>query len=482
MNKNSIQIYYHILLSIILTTHGCIKNEEENLEKRQENGKADSIENPNPIQPGECPDGEPFLPNGKPATWTFMVYTVADNNLESYEIGDINEMEAGYEDTDAVNVLVQLDKISRKGMWRYKIQHDTNFHKITSPLLSYTEEEPDSGDWKTLASFGEWGVKCFPAQNYVLIIEGHGNGWTDRMNPVIRENRDEAISEGETFREIAFDETNNSSIFISKLAMALNYISSSITSSSNTEQKQKLLIYGSDACLMQTIEVEWQLKDYVSYVIGSEESEPATGWPYDRILSELSMQPDFYAQNPEKLGELITTSYGAEYSGSSGEARRRTTLSTINTSHIEEAESKFKSIAPLLLELLPQIHEIVWDARDKSFDFGETYTDMGKFLTELKINIQRMVEESEGNIEENEKEKLQTLVQEINDFLSLIPNLVTAKYSGTALRGASGISIFFPYTPSTWFLDLESYSKCPFGIETKWNEFINSLIQNYPYN
>ena len=98
----------------------------------------------------------PTLPNGKPATWTILHYAAADNNLEDVLLQDINEMEAGHGGTSSVNVVVQLDRRSESGVWRYHVKPDSDRSTINSKLVGHSEEEPDSGDWRTLASFGQW--------------------------------------------------------------------------------------------------------------------------------------------------------------------------------------------------------------------------------------------------------------------------------------------------------------------------------------
>ena len=47
-------------------------------------------------------------------------------------------------------------------------------------------------------------------------------------------------------------------------------------------------VLGFDACLMNMIEVAYQLKGTAQVVVGSEELEPGEGWPYHRVLETLS--------------------------------------------------------------------------------------------------------------------------------------------------------------------------------------------------
>ena len=79
---------------------------------------------------------------------------------------------------------------------------------------------------------------------------------------------------------------------------------------------RKLDILGMDACLMNMAEVSYQVKNSVLYTVGSEETEPVDGWPYDTILTALSKQPDM---SPIELSKLIVKYYINSYKGS-GEA------------------------------------------------------------------------------------------------------------------------------------------------------------------
>ena len=47
----------------------------------------------------------------------------------------------------------------------------------------------------------------------------------------------------------------------------------------------KLDLLGMDACLMSMAEVGYQIRGSASFTVGSEQTEPGDGWPYDRILT-----------------------------------------------------------------------------------------------------------------------------------------------------------------------------------------------------
>ena len=102
------------VLSVGLSSNGCAVDTGEQAWDATGTG----------IDPGSCPGGRPHLVDGRPATWTVLHYAAADNNLEKVIVGDIDEMELGHQGSRNVNVIVQLDKRSEAGRWRYRIEPD----------------------------------------------------------------------------------------------------------------------------------------------------------------------------------------------------------------------------------------------------------------------------------------------------------------------------------------------------------------------
>ncbi|MDP2725364.1 MAG: clostripain-related cysteine peptidase, partial [Syntrophales bacterium] len=62
-----------------------------------------------------------------------------------------------------------------------------------------------------------------------------------------------------------------------------------------------------DACLMNMVEVAYQLRDSVSYIVGPEIEEPFDGcWPYAEILAYLTAKP---AKDPATVASEIVKRY-----------------------------------------------------------------------------------------------------------------------------------------------------------------------------
>lgn len=191
----------------------------------------------------------PAVPQEK-KKWTILQYSAADNNLESFMLDDIDEMERVGSDANT-NLVVQVD--TGKQMRRILLQQDAN-KGIASP--SVEESGPiNMSDSRTLADFIEWGVKNYPAEHYMLVISDHGDG----------------------YRGAVQDQSHGGWMSLKEIHKGL--------SDAEAKTGVKLDILGFDACNMGSTEVAYELKDRASYLIASEKTEGGAGWSYDQWLS-----------------------------------------------------------------------------------------------------------------------------------------------------------------------------------------------------
>jgi hypothetical protein len=112
------------------------------------------------------------------AKWTVMVYFAADNDLEEEAIADLKEMKK-VGSTDEVNIVAQLDSRGRGKTFRFLIGDDqtTLDEDVVGEL-----PEINTGDPRELTDFIVWGAKTYGAENYMLVLWGHGRGWEDLDN------------------------------------------------------------------------------------------------------------------------------------------------------------------------------------------------------------------------------------------------------------------------------------------------------------
>ena len=195
--------------------------------------------------------------------WSVLIYMNGDNDLAPYTFSDLQEM-AGVGSSLDVDIVVQQDTDQDDGSHRYHVQRAENLTTALKQSHLATLPEQDSGDLQTLVDFLAFGVKNFPAQHYMVIIWSHGTGYAGGISP---------------------DYSSASQLTLAQLNTALEYLQYTHLGG------RKIDIYASDACLMQSLEVIYALRQRARYIIGSANREQKQGWPYREILQYLVTHP-----------------------------------------------------------------------------------------------------------------------------------------------------------------------------------------------
>jgi hypothetical protein len=101
------------------------------------------------------------------ATWTVLVYMVADNDLDEYTETDLLELELGGSSPD-VNVLILMDKLYEPVV----LMTIENHKRVVLEELG----ELNMGAQATMEWFLEYSDSNFPAEHMVLFFWDHGSG------------------------------------------------------------------------------------------------------------------------------------------------------------------------------------------------------------------------------------------------------------------------------------------------------------------
>ena len=212
--------------------------------------------------------------------WVVLIYQKADSLLEPYALADLYEMEAGGEGTGTrlnTDILVHFDVPSsdhtkRLHIFPTKLSYDKSrtieFYKnknitqgIHSPII--TSKKKNGSESQRLTEFLEWGITNYPAKHYMLIVWGHGQGWG---------------SSGSSFGGIFQNETGAKMDIVS-LKEVLKDITQRVL-------KKPFDLYASDSCLMQQVEVAYEIAPYTRFIVGSPQVQNFLGLPY-RALTQL---------------------------------------------------------------------------------------------------------------------------------------------------------------------------------------------------
>lgn len=391
------------------------------------------------------------------AKTTFMVYLDADNDLESFGIDDINEMEM-VGSTPEINIIVQIDRAvgfdasneDWKGARRYFINHDTDGNVISSTLLDDLDEV-DMADPNTLINFTTWGMQSYPAEKYVLVLWNHGSGWKYISQTTSKPWEDkkgltELQSQKETekpVKGIIVDYSSGNTLSLEELKQALNTIKI------NTNKTIDLL--GFDACLMQMVEVNYQVRNYSKVVVGSEQTEPGDGWPYDLILTNLTNNPDW---NPYQLGSNIVSNYMASYSPTSG-----VTQSAVNQTKISNLKTRIDNFAEVLSNNLVNYKTQIKNVRENTQSYNDDdYIDFYHFAQLIKSYIPDS-----------------TIQNAANQVMESVNETVFAEAHGSGSPYSHGLTIYFPKTKIEF---MSSYKTIDFSIDASWDDFLEKYYSN----
>jgi hypothetical protein len=208
--------------------------------------------------------------------WTVLIYMAAENNLAPYALWDLYEMEAGFESghyagsTKKLDLLVQYETTQNQDVQRYHIrqssaQYDRKLHYDTfvnhdstmleSPIIEHFSKNNSKTESQKFKDFLKWGKKNYPSKNLMVILWGHGKG----------------------FSGLAYNDRTQNHLTVRELKNSL----------STALEGQPIDVYVSDACLMQTIEVASELSQ-VHYIVGSSNVQSYQGLPYRRMFYEIN--------------------------------------------------------------------------------------------------------------------------------------------------------------------------------------------------
>ncbi len=413
--------------------------------------------------------------------WTMLAYLAGDNNLAAAGEEDIEEMKQ-VGSTEEINAVVQFDNADEAGMTRrYCLHKGTTAAKDVVQSLGKT----NTGDPKVLRAFIEWGVKNYPADHYLLVLWNHGSGWDDSnlyhgdylggaAPPVSRKGTkiSAGAREGKTAEPLAYG-VARAGLRRSRRALFVNTVRQMMSTRAiafddaardfldNMEMKsilmdmagmigRKIDVVGFDACLMSMVEVAYQIKGTADYCVGSEETEPGDGWPYDRILKRLAAEP---SMSPADLSKTITREYMASY-----KRGEDVTLSASDLSALEPLAASIDALAKKLRNAVngASTSAAVVTARLRAQEYSEPYDDycdlvdvcslLSHYVPDLACECDAVKAAAAGVVIEN-------------------------GFQGAGMANSHGLSIYFPKKRMC-----RLYSSLDFVKNNAWPSFLSSYL------
>jgi hypothetical protein len=402
--------------------------------------------------------------------WTVMVWMAGDNDLEDFGDKDLEEMKR-VGSTNDVNVVVQFDSMRDDRTRRYFVTRGG------TPSGDVVEElgETNTGDPAVAVDFFRWAIERYPAERLLGVIWNHGSGIDEtdvyaraaaRGIPVVRGMAGRVDGLERNLVRVALSGRSRRAVFATTVEQAASdraiaYDDTSRDFLDNIELKKVLAdvkrqtgrtldVLGFDACLMNMIEVAYQVKGAAHVVVGSEELEPGEGWPYHRVLQALADDP---AQTAAEIGARIVDLYIESY------ATGNITQSALNLSQIDGVRRAVQALATALRKSLktPAEYAAITKALNATqrFDMHD-FVDLGDFCRELATRSRSAAVKAAA------RATIEALAAE-GGFV------VAQRHKGSGVAEATGVAIYFPRGPVN-----KVYGRLDFAKDGGWQGFLEA--------
>jgi hypothetical protein len=377
----------------------------------------------------------------KSGRFTFLVYLAGDNNLSEEMVWSLQEMKAASRDPSVrkgIDVGALFDPQGSA----------PRLHDFALPVV-----EPLSLPTEDPAALLERLVERMGQGRRVLVLSGHGSG---------------------AVRDFLSDENPASSLSIPRLGRIL--------------AGRSIEILGLDSCQMSTIEVGYEVRASVSYLVASEGPVLNTGWPYRQVLGSIAENPGGSA---DAVARAVAESYLRFYhdyeiagvsadvavtdlskigpvGGAVGELAQAMIgplaelaadglEETIELGELESAASK-KNDARSLRDAIVLAH---WSAQSYKCD---RYTDLYDFVQQL---LRFSAGKSGAPLVEMRKAARRVL-----DAIETA--VVSSGTTGAELQHSHGLSIYFPWSFRDYYPE---YRALRFAAETGWAELLEVYLR-----
>lgn len=390
-----------------------VKEEHENEEHENEEAEEDSLE--------------------VKRLWSILVYMSADNNLEAAAIEDMLEMESSDLNTDVFSVFVLMDRSPSYDtsdsnwtggkLFKLKTGRTEESKKIVSEELECKDlnlkpgesTELDMASSYVLSNCLEYVKKEYPAENYGLVMWGHGTGWRSGESEI-----DCQDFEAGAYKGFAFDESSGSYMSLGQVREGLE----------RGLGGDKLAFLGFDTCFGACVELMYELRNCSTYAVGSEGLLMASGWNYTSLFNAFNS-----VQSPggRDLSLITLNEFKKWYESGNGAS-----FTVVKMDSMEEYFSSFDNLMGAFAEevtsrgIRDEIMGILYSDNDCE---TEKYT-YGSMNSDVYLDVSSMVEQLSVYFTSSEKlEELET------NFEAAAEKTVIGSWTSAGAKG--GLSVFF---------------------------------------
>jgi Clostripain family len=383
--------------------------------------------------------------------WTVIVYMVADTGEGFYQdaMDNVTQMTKAEFDK-SVQVVVHADAPSPWTSKCWKVKRGS-----ASPLgCRHT----------CLLEFVDDCVRHYRAENYLIVLWGHGEG-IDWKQKVLADSRLGAKIDGAGKRLWPGSE---SVLEVAELGKILKVVHEKLK-----ELNINNVVIGFDACLMAMVEVYFEIHPYVSWAVAANDEIPDSGWPYKEILTKLK-NPNI---GPAELAKSIIEKCTNWYSDPNNKFAVSFSACNLKEDFSDRLAERVRELREAIeehLNLDPRKATMdIRNARDFAADLDESaYVDLNAFCSKLGN------ESALGKLREAASKVVAALTNfaSKSDFSDYYPQ----KYT----KDSRAVAICFPQSRNLQGsiphqeIDLTSYVNLEFIKETKWSSFWNTYWDN----
>lgn len=349
--------------------------------------------------------------------WTVAVYLNGDNDLDQNAVRDQEEM-TSVGSSDWLNIVTLIDRQNGSAT--------LNFIEKGHVQVLEEKGQTDMGDYRVLVDFARQAFTRYPARHTLLVIWSHGMGWLDK-----------STKRGH-FKGISPDDQSGNMITTAEIGTALAEIHGFLG--------RKIDVLAMDSCYMQMAEVAFEVKDHCSFVVASEEREPGSGFPFDKLIGAMGANA-----GAREVAEIIVGTYMSSYNGGS-QGQKAVTLSALDCSRLDEMYSCLDDLARLLMSGSTTLQ--IQSALTKAQKIDDNNVDLPDLMANLRHEINDPMIGSA--IDRLQKTLSETIIS-------------SGATPGTAFARAKGLAIYFP---AESFLYNMEYNHLPFNQAHLWNDFL----------
>lgn len=417
------------------------------------------------------------------AKWTVLTYIAAHNNLAQFGKQSLVEILHVGSTPDVVHGAFYDGKT---GAGRY-VMGDPG-------MVAHQEQlgHVDSGDPDGLITTATWLFAQYPAERYGLVLWSHGSGWEpSEIAAVAKEARPGAPADPAESREragapgsralfrttlrallepdrpaeraILFDDGTGHALDTIELGRVVGAIADAVG--------QPLELLGMDACLMANLEVAYEVRKAVRYLVASEELVPGHSWPYQQIYEALRSTPE---QGGAEFAQRIVDRYVHFYTAKPP-AGGDVTKVALDLNNITAVAHGLDALATALLPTIDTQADALWKAQThtRQRETRQEARQDHKFhyhLWDIGTVVQQLLAATQ-------EPSVTAAAQSLLDLLAPGATAVLAEgHVGEWFDGLAGASVYMARPPTRI---APAYARLAFTEDTAWGKLLAAYHQVY---